>query len=207
MLLRTRCKCVGKCRALGAPSLLHLSLPHLLSASFLPANMPVSVHHPFLNSFTEAVTLRKPLLFGRCWARCQGCKENKKQLLFKGSGPHTNCSDRSRYLKNTGKGLYLHLSALLSFSVAFIQSITFSYYGGRASLFPRSCNKCLGYPFHWSGLIHFCTSPLYRRAQHSQRSILEPGRKVSSSQASWTKQGCSNQNLDGGKTRFCCPNP
>lgn len=98
MLLRTQCKFVGKCQALGTPSLVHLSLillpsPSSLSASSLPAFMHLSIYHQFLNSFREAITLTKPLLFVRSWARCQGRKENKKQLLSKGSGIHTNCSD------------------------------------------------------------------------------------------------------------------
>ena len=67
--------------------------PSSLSASSLPAFMHLSIYHQFLNSFREAITLTKPLLFVRSWARCQGRKENKKQLLSKGSGIHTNCSD------------------------------------------------------------------------------------------------------------------
>lgn len=69
MLLRTQCKFVGKCQA-----------PQLDSSS-LCARMHLSIHHPFLNSFSESITLVKPLLSGRYWARCQGRKENKKQFL------------------------------------------------------------------------------------------------------------------------------
>lgn len=52
-----------------------------------------SIYRLFLNPFSESITLIKPLLSGRYWARCQGHEENKKQRLFKGSGKHKNCSD------------------------------------------------------------------------------------------------------------------
>lgn len=89
----------------------------------------------------------------------------------------------SRYLKPGDKDLSLHFSAPLSLCVAFIQAVfhsgrmasgsamlTFCHLGyceGGAWLFPHDSNECLGWPVHWSGLVHFPT-PRVGRAQHSQ---------------------------------------
>lgn len=82
-----RLKFVGKCQVLEAPTVI---LPPSLLHPGMFVCVHLSIHHPFLNSVSESITLIKSLLFGRYWAWCQGHKENKKLLLGGGSGKHKN---------------------------------------------------------------------------------------------------------------------